>query len=62
MEDVQRVMNVPSYDDTSAYSPLYKMGCSYHPQWRNQVIIPVILFYRTLKCLSVAQQELVQLV
>ena len=29
-------MNTPSYDDITAYSPIFKMGCSYHPQWRNQ--------------------------
>ena len=29
-------MRIPSYDDASAHQPLNKMGCSYHPQRRNE--------------------------
>lgn len=36
--DVTAVMNQPSYDDVTAHSPINKLGCSFHPQWRNQVI------------------------
>lgn len=37
INDVQNVMSEASYDDESAHSPIYKMGCSFHPQWRDQV-------------------------
>ena len=36
LASVQAVMSLPSYDDASAHYPLNKIGCSFHPQWRDQ--------------------------
>lgn len=36
LSEVEEVMRIPSYDDASVHQPLNKMGCSYHPQWRDQ--------------------------
>lgn len=59
LEDIQAVMNTPSYDSTFAYTPIHKMGCSYHPQWRNQVGCNEYYTTRTPKCLLDGHQELV---
>ena len=36
LASVQAIMSLPSYDDASAHHPLNKIGCSFHPQWRDQ--------------------------
>ena len=33
---IEQIMQLPSYDDHSAHQPLFKSGCSFHPQWKNQ--------------------------
>ncbi|KAM7452944.1 hypothetical protein BLSTO_06315 [Blastocystis sp. subtype 1] len=52
LNDVKAVMNETSYDDASAHAPLYKMGCSFHPQWRNQVGMKESANRRTRRCSS----------
>ena len=54
INDVKAVMNEAAYDDVSAHTPLYKMGCSFHPQWCNQVDVVCGVKGRTPKCSSVA--------
>lgn len=53
INDVKAVMREASYDDASAHAPLHKMGCSFHPQWRNQVGAAWRVKGRTPKCSSV---------
>lgn len=54
INDVKAVMSEAAYDDASAHTPLYKMGCSFHPQWRNQVDAVSGVKGRTPRCSSVA--------
>lgn len=54
INDVKAVMSEAAYDDVSAHTPLHKMGCSFHPQWRNQVDVVRGVKGRTPRCSSVA--------